>query len=162
MKALFFLAIAVIACYIAYTIYAFNKIPKSISDTYYQWAERGAKYLFTAVMWLTGFLLLPYWIYVSPTNLQFIPFLSLCGMFFVGGACAKNETLTRGVHFTAAGIWAGFALLYFALLGNWTAIIAGAASGLVAIIADWERRKHYIFWLECAVVLTMIIGISML
>jgi hypothetical protein len=83
-------------------------------------------------------------------------------MFFVGGACAKNETLTRGVHFTAAGIWAGFALLYFALLGNWTAIIAGAASVLVAIIADWERRKHYIFWLECAVVLTMIIGISML
>lgn len=31
MKALFFLAIAVIACYIAYTIYAFNKIPKSMS-----------------------------------------------------------------------------------------------------------------------------------
>ena len=162
MKALYYIAVAEIIAYLALTIFRFKKIPKSISDTYYQWSQVGNRFLFTFVMWTVGLLILIYWIYASRPSLQWCAFLSISGMLFVGGACAKNETLTRGVHFTAAGIWAGFALLYFALLGNWTAIIAGAASGLVAIVADWERRKHYIFWLECAVVLTMIIGISML
>ena len=162
MKALFFSAVAIIVSYLAYTIFAFNKVPKSISDTYYQWADRGAKYLFTAVMWLTGLLLLPYWLSVSEPILQCLPFLSVSGMLFVGGACAFQETLTKGVHYTSAAVWASFALLYMVLTQSWAALIAGIVFGVAALVLDKNRHKHYTFWLECSCVLAMIICIGLL
>lgn len=160
MKALYFSAVAVIVAYLAYTIFAFNRIPKSISETYYQWAERGAKYLFTAVMWLVTILLLPYWAAKSPDNLQFLPFLSMSGLAFVGGACAFKETLTKATHFTSAGIWAASALLYFILLGDWAAIVCGGVFGLVTCTITLVRNsKHFTFWAECACIVMMMIGI---
>lgn len=163
MKAMFFAAVLVIVAYLAYTIFAFNRIPKSISDTYYQWSERGAKYLFTAVMWTIVALLLPYWLVVSPNNLQFLPFLSMSGLGFVGGACAFKETLTDSVHYTSAGLWAGSALLYFILMGNWTAVIAGGVFGLITCGATIIRNtRHFTFWVECACIVMMMVGIYMI
>lgn len=162
MKALFFSAVAIIVTYIGYTIFAFNKVPKSISDTYYQWADRGAKYLFTTVMWATGVLLLPYWLVKSDPILQCLPFLSVSGMMFVGGACAFQETLTKGVHYTSAAVWSAFALLYMVLSQSWAALIAGVVFGVSTIVLDKNRHKHFTFWLECSCVLAMIICIGML
>lgn len=162
MIALYYVAVAIITAYLAYTIYAFNKIPKSISDTYYQWCERGAKFLFTFVMWATGFPILVYWVDAAPRIYQFLPFLSISGMVFVGGACAFKETLTETVHYVSAGIWAGAALLFFVLVGNWLAIGAGAAFAVATLALDKNRYKHQTFWLECACIVVMMVGIYML
>lgn len=158
MKALYYFPVALITAYLVITILAFGRIPKSISDTYYQWKDKPhCKFLFTFVMWLTGFPILIYWISVTKEPLQFIPFLSISGMLFVGAACAFKETLTRGVHFTSAGIWSFFALLYFVLVKDWTALLSGAIIFvLVALVAD---RKHFTFWAEVSCIAVMMIGI---
>lgn len=160
MKAIYYIAVAEIIAYLALTIFRFKKIPKSISDTYYQWSQVGNRFLFTFVMWTVGFAILIYWISVSRTNLQWCAFLSISGMLFVGGACAFKETLTKAVHYASAGVWAFFALLYFALVPDWAAIIAGAAVFfIVALLID---NRHFTFWAEVAVIVAMIGGIFVL
>jgi hypothetical protein len=156
MKALYFFAVALIVSYLATTIFTFG-VPKSISDTHYLWKSKGWSYLFTFVMWFTGVPVLIYWVYVSPEKLQFIPFLSISGMCFVGAACAFKEHLTAAVHYTSAGVWASFAVLYFILVHDWIAISAGVVTFI--LMALFIGRKHFTFWAEIACVITMIIGI---
>lgn len=156
MKALYFSAVAMMITYLAITVFTFG-VPKSISETYYLWKEKGLRFLFTFVMWIVGLQILIYWISVSKPSLQFIPFLSISGMLFVGAACAFKETLTSTVHYTSAGIWAFFATLYFVLVHDWIAITAGVAT--FVLMALFIGRKHFTFWAECACIITMIIGI---
>ena len=84
-------------------------------------------------------------------------FLSVSGMMFVGAAAAFKETLTKSVHYTAAGVWAGAATAFFALVGNWQAMVLGLVFGL----AGWliNRRQNLTFWAELAVVVMMFLGI---
>lgn len=160
MKITFYLAIALFIGYILGTILRFEKIPKSISDTHYMWKEIGYPYMFTAVMWVLAFLVLMYWVDVTPDKLKPLPFLSMSGLGFVGGACAFKETLTKGTHFTAAAIWAIFAILYFVLTQNYISILLGATTGIVGLILN--RFKNFTFWAECACVAMMIFGIYMI
>ena len=124
MKALYFFAVATIVAYLIVTVMTFG-IPKSISETHYLWKGKGRDYLFTFIMWAVGLPILIYWVSVSKPSLQFIPFLSISGMCFVGAACAFKEHLTAAVHYTSAGVWAFFATLYFVLVHDWVAISAG-------------------------------------
>ena len=156
MKALYFFAVAAIVAYLIVTIMTFG-IPKSISETHYLWKSKGWDYLFTFVMWTVGVPILIYWVSVSPKNLQFLPFLSISGMCFVGAACAFKETLTSTVHYTSAGVWAAFATLYFVLVHDWVAISAGVVT--FVLMAMFIGRKHFTFWAEIACIVTMIIGI---
>lgn len=156
MKALYFFSVAAIITYLVVTVMTFG-IPKSISDTHYLWKSKGRDYLFTFVMWGVGIPILIYWISVSPENLQFIPFLSISGMCFVGAACAFKETLTSTVHYASAGVWAFFAVLYFVLVHDWVALTVGVAS--FVLLALFIGRKHFTFWAEVACILTMIVGI---
>ena len=159
MEILFYLAVALFITYIMTTIIYFKKVPKSISDTYYQWKKEGYSYLFTTVMWSLTFLVLPYWVTIAPNALKFIPFLSISGLGFVGGACAFKETLTQETHYVSAGVWAFFALLYFALTNNWEAIVIGAGIGAVGWLLN--KAKNLTFWSEIAVVIAMMLGLFM-
>lgn len=161
MVAFYYAAVALMTAYLLLTIWRFKKVPKSISDTYYQWAEVGTKYLFTFVMWAVGILILIYW--VSKAELckcQFLAFTSVSGMCFVGAACAFKETLTRATHFTSAGIWAASALLFFIINGMFMPIMVGGIAGLIALFSD--KFNHYTFWAELACVIMMIVGIGIL
>lgn len=159
MKALYYSAVIEIITYLALTCAVFG-IPKSISESHYLWSSKGWRYLFTFVMWSVGVPILIYWVSVSPDKYQFFPFLSISGMLFVGGACAFKETLTKAVHFTSAGIWAFFAVLYFCLMQDWIAIAVGAAT--FVLMALFIGRKHFTFWAEVSCIVTMIIGIARL
>jgi len=162
MKALYFIACAEILIYLALTIINFG-IPKSISDTYYQWKEKGFEYLFTFVMWATGIPLLIYWVDIAPNAAKFLPFLSVSGMCFVGAACAFKKNLTAEVHYTSAAIWATAALVFFIVMQNWGAIIVGATFGFITCMtAIAKKSKTLTFWLECACVLMMIVGCELL
>lgn len=157
MKALYYFSVCLIVAYLVGTIFRFKKIPKSISDTYYQWSNVGNRFLFTFVMWAVGFPILIYWIDVSYKSIQFVPFLSISGMLFVGAACAFKETLTKAVHYASAGVWAFFAILYFILVGDWLAICSGVS--VFIIVALMIDNRHFTFWAEVACIVTMIIGI---
>lgn len=156
MKALYFFAVAAIVAYLIVTVMTFG-IPKSISETHYLWKSKGRNYLFTFVMWVVGVPILIYWVSVSKPSLQFIPFLSISGMCFVGAACAFKEHLTAAVHYASAGVWAFFATLYFVLVHDWVAISAGVIT--FVLMAMFIGRKHFTFWAEIACIVTMEIGI---
>ena len=156
MKALYYSAVIEIITYLALTCAVFG-VPKSISESHYLWSSKGWRYLFTFVMWSVGLPILIYWISVTPDKYQFLPFLSISGMLFVGGACAFKETLTKAVHFTSAGIWAFFAVLYFCLMQDWVSITIGAVT--FVLMALFIGRKHFTFWSEVSCIVTMIVGI---
>ena len=160
MKLLFFIPVVIMTCYLSATIGYFG-IPKSISDTYYLWKDKKyCRFLFTFVMWAVGVSVLIYWVSMSKESLQCLPFLSISGMLFVGGACAFKETLTKEVHYASAGVWASFAVLYFALMHSWTPMVLGAIIGLSGYVLN--DTKNLTFWAEIACVIMMIIGIWML
>ena len=163
MHALLFTAFLIITAYLAATIIVFGGIPQSISQTYYLWRTNGVKFLFTAVMWIVGILTIIYWLNRCEEHYklyEFLPFLSVSGMCFVGAACAFRETLTRGTHFAAAGVWAASAIAFFALVGDWPSIVIGAAFGLSGYA--FNRFKNLTFWAEIAVVLMMFVGLYVL
>ena len=110
----YYSAVAIILAYLGVTIAKFGRIPVSISDTYYMWKGVDKDWMFTFVMWIVGLMILIYWVTRAEFyKCQFLPFVSVSGMVFVGGACMFKETLTRAVHFTSAGIWAGSAVAFF-------------------------------------------------
>ena len=161
MNTLLFIALAIIATYIAATIALTGSVPCSISNTYYIWRDMfNIRFLFTFVMWIVGMLTVICWIGKCGGKFEFLPFLSVSGMCFVGGASAFKETLTQGVHYTAAGVWAGSALAFFALMHLWLAILIGAFCGLIGFALN--RRQNLTFWAEIAVVCVMFSGILML
>lgn len=158
MELLYFIPVILIISYIMITCLVFNTVPKSISNTHYMWKEKGFDYLFTFVMWATGVPILIYWLGITPKCYQFLPFLSIAAMCFVGAACAFKETLTSTVHYASAGIWASAAVLYFVLIGEWGGLMAGALLALLGLISD--KFRHFTFWAEIACVIAMIIGIG--
>ena len=158
MEILYYFPVGLILTYILTTCFVFKQVPKSISNTHYMWKEKGLKNLFTFVMWFTGLPILIYWINVSPQCYEFLPFVSVAAMCFVGAACAFKETLTGAVHYTSAGIWASAAVLYFILMGQWECLLVGAIFSGIGLALD--SGKHFTFWAEIACVLAMIIGIG--
>lgn len=154
-------AVGIILTYLILTIRKFDKVPVSISDTYYMWKSIGLPWMFTSTMWLTGILILIYWVTKSELySCQFLSFLSVSGMLFVGGACMFKETLTKEVHYTSAGIWAGSALLFFIVNNLYDPIFVGLVFGIVGWVLN--KCKNSTFWAEIACVVMMIIGIGIL
>ena len=156
---LYWFPVILILAYLALTCIEFREIPKSISNTHYMWKELGYKNLFTFVMWATGFPILIYWISITDRCYQFLPFVSIAAMCFVGGACAFKETLTDVVHYASAAIWAAAAVLYFILLGEWECLLIG--TWIAAMGFAFDGGKNFTFWAEMACVLAMILGIGM-
>ena len=154
-------AVAIIIAYLITTIFVFKKIPKSISDTYYQWKEKNAGFIFTAVMWVVGLLILIYWVNITELyRCQFLTFTSISGMLFVGGACAFKETLTKATHYASAGIWAASAVAFFVVNGIYAPLAFGLVFGTFGFILN--EAKNLTFWAEVACVVAMIIGIELL
>ena len=156
----YYAAVVIITIYIIASICVNGGIPPSISETYYVWKKRNRPFLFTFVMTAVSFLFLPYWFSVCKEWQTFLPFLSVSGMLFVGGACAFKETLTRGVHFTSAGIWAASAVTFFAVNQMWLPMLLGVIYGF----GSWAvfKFQNLTFWAEVACVTMMIVGLGML
>lgn len=157
----YYVAVVIIMAYMLITIMKFGEIPPSISETYYMWKGVGKEWLFTFVMWIVGISILIYWVSVAKDyRCQFLSFLSVAGMCFVGGACMFKQTLTKEVHYASAGVWAGCATIFFLANQMFLPMIAGLVSGLVGWSLD--RFRDLTFWAEFACVGMMIIGIFLL
>ena len=161
MSIFYYAAVAIILAYLGITVIEFKKIPISISNTYYLWKERGFEFLFTFVMWTVGLLILVYWVSVAEDyRCQFLSFVSVSGMCFVGAACAYKKTLTDEVHYTSAGIWAAGALFFFLVNSMYMPMVFGLVFGFVGWILN--KRENITFWAEMACVMMMIVGIWLL
>ena len=161
MDALLIIALSILAVYTAATIAIYGDVPISISNTYYIWREKfGFRLLFSFVMWAVGILTVIYWENKCAGRYEWLPFLSVSGICFVGAASAYKETLTAATHYTAAAVWAGAAIAFFTLIGDWQSIIVGLIVGLVGFTGD--RFRNLTFWAEIAVIAMMFVGLKCL
>ena len=105
MNSLVVIAITVIALYVGAMIYTGRQIPESISQTVFVLPRKG-QWLFTVVMWVVGFLLMPVLMEKVSEQTQFIAFLMVSGILFVGASplVLKEKNTIHYVFAAVAGI----------------------------------------------------------
>ena len=137
--------------------------PKSLSSTYYLFKDRldSLKVLFPTTMLLMTLFLAPCWIEISEgSNFQFLSFLSVAGMAFVGMTPAfKDCESTELVHDVSAYLSAAFSLLWiFLVTPYWyiPIIMLIVFGGISYVTKTWKTA--YIFWLENIVITSTFIA----
>lgn len=136
-------AMIVIALYVGAMAYVSKQIPESISQTVFLLPRKG-QWAFTIVMWLVGFLLLPVLLEKVSEQTQFLAFLMVAGIGFVGAAplVAKEKNTIHYVFAVIAGITSQLlvALNQPLLLLTWFLYI-----GYNLVAKDVSRN---LFWVE--------------
>jgi hypothetical protein len=140
------LGIILFLTYIAVAITLFG-IPSSLSDTFYLYGGKPFGYIFTACLWVVGFMILPYWISITPESYKCLPFLSVGGLVFVGAAPLFKGQDSKW-HSAFALICAFCALLWCVLSKNYIPFVCSVgAVGILSWITQ-SIKKSKIFWLE--------------
>lgn len=133
----------------AYLIYAVRVcgVPASVSDTYYiLQRKRRPAWLFQLAMILTGGLLLPAWLEVSPENLQFLAFLACGALIFVGTSPLFKEAEQRVIHITATVVSGLSTLAWEVASGYWIV----PAIMLAAAVPYGVYKRRVLFFVELA------------
>ena len=143
MNSLVIAAMTVIALYVGAMIYTGRRIPESISQTVFLLPRRG-QWVFTIVMWLVGFLLMPVLMEKVSEQTQFIAFFMIAGILFVGAAplVLKEKNTVHYVSAAVSGIASQLlvALNQPLLLLTWFLYI-----GYTLVAEDVSRN---LFWVE--------------
>lgn len=146
-------------------------IPASISDTYYllEKKRKGMGWLFTAMCWCVGGLLMPALIEMTPGIYEFTAFLACGGLIFVGAAPQFKLSLTGPVHYGSATVCCVCSQIWSALTRWWVLLpVWGAyiAYTVIAIKRQKEgvfeykfRRTKPMFWVEIASFLATFLAI---
>ena len=159
MTTLVIIAIIIFVTYLTAVICLFG-IPASISDSYYLFENKrkGFGWLFTAMCWIVGGLLLPALLEMTPDNYQFTAFLACAGLIFVGTAPQFKLSLTGSVHYSGAAVcvlasqvWVGF-ICWWILILVWIAYISGTIIYMIkhisiCVMADFIQTKP-MTWIE--------------
>lgn len=164
MSIIFAIATSLFTVYL-YTMVKMFGIPPSLSDTYYllEGTKKGAGILFTFIMFILVFTFAPIMIEVSTESTQFLAFLSLLGIGFVGAAPKfKGVTQESRVHIVGAFIaaisstlWMLFNISYKTIPNIQTVVSVVLLCALpvvltVLICKTKTLRTSYIFWGEMA------------
>lgn len=163
MTTLIIISLVIFLTYLIVT-YVWFGIPYSISDTYYKLERRrkGLGWLFTAMCWSVGGLLLPALLEITPVSYQFTAFLACAGLLFVGAAPQFKLSLTGAVHYGSAAVCVIFSQIWIActpawwiLLPVWIGFILYILYGVLRY-SDFFRGNIYfieskpMFWAEVA------------
>ena len=140
-------------------------IPTTLSESYYFIYE---KYLFTLVMWLSGFLLLPPIMEMTGGDTQIIPFLSIIGIMIVGAAPRYKEQ-ERTLHIVGATMAGFFSQLWIILyaypwtLLTWAILIIWAIGILIeSKLMEWSEeldKRKWFFWAEMLAFINLYLNI---
>ena len=105
MNSLIIAAMTVIALYVGAMIYTGKQIPESISQTVFLLPRKG-QWVFTIVMWVVGFSLMPVLMEKVSESTQFVAFFMIAGILFVGAAplVLKEKNTVRYVFAAVSGI----------------------------------------------------------
>ena len=140
-------------------------IPTTLSESYYFIYK---KYLFTLVMWLSGFLLLPPIMEMTGGDTQIIPFLSIIGIMIVGAA-PKYKEQERTLHIVGATMAGFFSQLWIILyaypwtLLTWAILIIWAIGILIeSKLMEWSEeldKRKWFFWAEMLAFINLYLNI---
>lgn len=140
-------------------------IPTTLSESYYFIYK---KYLFTLVMWLSGFLLLPPIMEMTGGDTQIIPFLSIIGIMIVGAAPRYKEQ-ERTLHIIGATMAGFFSQLWIILyaypwtLLTWAILIIWAIGILIeSKLVEWSEeldKRKWFFWAEMLAFINLYLNI---
>ena len=143
MNSLVIASIITIALYVGTMVYTGRRIPESISQTVFLLPRKG-QWVFTLVMWLVGFLLIPVLMEKVSEQTQFIAFFMIAGILFVGAAplVLKEKNTVHYVFAAVSGIASQLlvALNQPLLLLTWFLYI-----GYTLMAEDVSRN---LFWVE--------------
>ncbi|MDR2890767.1 MAG: hypothetical protein LBV18_04085 [Alistipes sp.] len=131
-------------------------IPASVSETFYL-LPKGKRWLFTAFCWAVSIVIAP-WLDATPENWQFLAFLSVAGLCFVGTAAQFKDDFVARVHYAGAGLCAVASQLWiFIVTGLWWLSLVCLLTAGTACFVLWRRasRKagrpqfaNVVFWAE--------------
>lgn len=149
------ISILIFALYMG-AILAVYGIPASVSETFYL-LPKSMRWLFTAFCWGVSIIIAP-WLDATPETWQFLAFLSVAGLCFVGTAAQFKEDFVAKVHYAAAGVCAAASQLWIFLVTGlwWVSLVCLFAAG-GACYYLWRRasRKagrsmfgNIVFWAE--------------
>ena len=140
-------------------------IPTTLSESYYFIYK---KYLFTLVLWLSGFLLLPPIMEMTGGDTQIIPFLSIIGIMIVGAAPRYKEQ-ERTLHIVGATMAGFFSQLWIILyaypwtLLTWAILIIWAIGILIeSKLVEWSEeldKRKWFFWAEMLAFINLYLNI---
>lgn len=137
-------------------------VPRSLSMTYYLFKERvdNLKYLFPSMITMMVVFMMPCWLQISEGSpYQFMTFLSMAALLFVGATPAFNDSdMENHIHTVAAYVCAIFASLWIILVTPYwyVLLIMLVIIGAIAYVTKtWKTA--YIFWLENVVLISAFI-----
>ena len=140
-------------------------IPTTLSESYYFIYK---KYLFTLVLWLSGFLILPPIMEMTGGDTQIIPFLSIIGIMIVGAA-PKYKEQERTLHIigaTMAGFFSQLWIILYAYPWNlltWAILIIWAIGILIeSKLVEWSEeldKRKWFFWAEMLAFINLYLNI---
>ena len=133
---------------IAYNAVAIIKnkgIPPSLSDSFYVFGGRdGWGYVFYVYLASIVFLLMPLMLDITPENWQFIAFIGVASLGFVGAA-ADFKSHDRKTHVVSALLSAVFSLLWCLVVGVWQVALLSTGA---AIVFAYTNPSSKVYWLE--------------
>lgn len=103
----FIIGLATFLIYVIAIIIRFG-VPSSLSDSFYLLKKAYSEYklvpyLFTLVLWITSFTILPVWLEYSNESIQFLAFFAAAGLALVGAAPVFHNPFTHFGH--VVGAW---------------------------------------------------------
>ena len=147
MEALYYISLSVFLIYLLICYILFG-VTRSISDTVYHWKEFGTLFpsAFTFFCWGAGFPLIAYWIEYSKTDLDFLPFIAIASLMFVGASpLFRNDDLEHRVHVFSASVCMIVSYVWAVLFGDTFLAIAFMLTSAFFIFIV---RKKYVYWVE--------------
>lgn len=121
---LLLISFAIFAAYLLGALLHIRQVPPSLSETFYLVGDAPKCYLFTAALWAMMFTLLPVLLDMTPDGWDWLAFLALTGIGFVGAAPFFHEASEGRVHKAAAVIAAVFGLAWTLTTRWWYAALA--------------------------------------
>lgn len=159
MESILALSFVILFSYVFFIIRKFG-VPESLSDSYYllqdKYPNKGYKWLFTIVCFITMFSVLIPWLEVSKESLQFLCFLSASGLGFVGAA-PLFKSYQQKIHESGA-ILCGLAsqIWLFSNCYGWLT----ALCGLLMAIPYLKQKRNFIFYAEMTAFLSTYLGVG--
>ena len=153
-----YFVILLIVISLVYNIYALilNKgALESISISSYVFLINGKKYYyFTIYCFAVAFILLPIWLTISAVDIQFLTFLSCCGIIFAGSTPLFKEKFQGTVHYIAGIIAVLCYLLWMIFSKYYIWLIAEVIVTVVLITIDY---KNFVYYTEIIGLFTLLI-----
>lgn len=158
------IAISIFILYVVISLCVFQKIPTSLSNTYYMYKEKKEwlKYLFPVMMFsVAGSLMLTWLKATEGSYLQFLSFLTCAAIMFVGAAPNFKATkLESTVHSVSAIIAAICAMLWcLFVVGSYGVILNYLVIFLIIALCTKTLKSAYIFWLEMVAFMSMFLSL---